>query len=203
MPCSRTPKWMLGPPKSPALIKGWPSMVVLLLPARSALPPIRLGSTFARALRILPLVLRVASPLGDGAKTGSAASQPSGSSPARMRRARRLRRGRPWRRRPAARCRPPRAQRRGSWPGQSRRARRRGRRTRLQRPAQVFLGGLELVVAQRLAVDLGGAGTVGAAVADHALAADDAGARVGLGGFDGGGNGGAVKPSMPRCTCQP
>ena len=81
MPCSRTPKWMFGPPKLSGLIKGAPSMVVLLLPARSALPPMRLGSTGARALMTLPLLLRVASPLAEGGKMGSASSQPSGRSP--------------------------------------------------------------------------------------------------------------------------
>jgi hypothetical protein len=59
-------------------------MSVLLLPARSALPPIRFGMTAASALSTLPLELRVASPLPAG-KTGSAASQPAGSSPAIMR----------------------------------------------------------------------------------------------------------------------
>ncbi len=38
----------------------------------------------------------------------------------------------------------------------------------------------QLVLAQRFAVDAGGAGLVGASVADHGLAADDARPRIGL-----------------------
>ena len=49
---------------------------------------------------------------------------------------------------------------------------------RLQRPAQVLLGRLEFLFTQRLAVHLGGAGLVWAAIADDALDADDTGPRV-------------------------
>ena len=57
-----------------------PLMSELLEPARSALPPWRLGTADARAFSTLPLASRVAS-LSLAVKTGSAASKPP-SSPA-------------------------------------------------------------------------------------------------------------------------
>ncbi len=59
-------------------------------------------------------------------------------------------------------------------------------------PAQIFLGQGQFLVAQRLAVDLGGALAVGAAIADGGATADQAGPGIGLGGFDGRGDRRAV-----------
>ncbi len=59
--------------------EGWPSMVVLLLSARSAEPPQSSGSTSASALSTSPEALRVETPFASGSQLGSAFSQPTGS----------------------------------------------------------------------------------------------------------------------------
>src|SRR6266536_5391732 len=58
---------------------GSPSMVVSLLPARSADPPQSSGSTPASSFKILPDALLVAMPFSDGGQVGSASVQPAGS----------------------------------------------------------------------------------------------------------------------------
>ena len=87
MPCSRIPKCRVRPYSLPgnALVaysdgmnEGSPSMVVLLLSARSAEPPHSSGSTGASAPRILPEAARVARPFSSAGNTGSASCQPSG-----------------------------------------------------------------------------------------------------------------------------
>src|SRR3954453_6839458 len=65
--------------RSDGMKDGSPSIVVLLLSARSAEPPQSSGSTGASALSTVPDALRVAMPLGSGSKVGSASVQPSGS----------------------------------------------------------------------------------------------------------------------------
>ncbi|CAM3924783.1 hypothetical protein ISCU110981_19900 [Isoptericola cucumis] len=88
MPCSRMPKCSVRPYSCPGnflvecstgMNDGWPSIVVLLEPARSADPPHSSGSTSARALRTLPDAARVATPFSDASKTGSSSVQPAGS----------------------------------------------------------------------------------------------------------------------------
>jgi hypothetical protein len=57
---------------------GSPSMVVLLLSARSAEPPHSSGSTGASAFSTFPDAARVAMPLASASHVGSAFVQPSG-----------------------------------------------------------------------------------------------------------------------------
>src|SRR6266511_1653899 len=87
IPCSRMPKCSVRPYQSPgnALVEysggtndGSPSIVVLLLSARSAEPPHSYGRTGAIALLTSPEALRVAIPLASALNSGSAAVQPSG-----------------------------------------------------------------------------------------------------------------------------
>ena len=87
MACSRMPKCSVRPywwpgkafePRSSGRKLGSPSIVVLLLSARSAEPPHSSGSTGARALSTSPLALRVATPFSLASKLGSACAQPSG-----------------------------------------------------------------------------------------------------------------------------
>ena len=59
--------------------EGWPSIVVLLLSARSAEPPHSSGSTSASAFSTSPEALRVDTPFGSGSQDGSAFSHPKGS----------------------------------------------------------------------------------------------------------------------------
>ena len=59
--------------------EGCPSIVVLLLSARSAEPPQSSGSTSASAFSTAPEALRVDTPFGSGSQDGSAFSQPAGS----------------------------------------------------------------------------------------------------------------------------
>src|SRR5579875_3702628 len=90
MPCSRIPKCRVLPYGLPGYSRVWcctgmndgsPSIVVSLLPARSAEPPQSSGSTPESAFSIFPDALRVASPFGSGWKSGSVSAQPSGGQP--------------------------------------------------------------------------------------------------------------------------
>ena len=81
MPCSRTPQWMFrptfpGPKLAPPLISA------PVLSARSAEPPIRLGSFAASAFSTLADACRVASAPSAGVNPGSPSSQPAGNRPA-------------------------------------------------------------------------------------------------------------------------
>ncbi len=84
---SRMPKWIVRPYGS-ASGSGLPpgrkddvlSIVVLFEPARSAEPPHSSGTTAPRAWSTLPDAARVATAL-PGSNTGTASSQPAGSSP--------------------------------------------------------------------------------------------------------------------------
>ena len=79
MPCSRTPKRTLRS----AGVSAWKSpnifISVMLDGARSALPPIRPGSTGASAFRHVCEWMRVATPFTSGVYVGSAFSHPAGS----------------------------------------------------------------------------------------------------------------------------
>ena len=90
--CSRMPKCSVRPYGPPGHILVWcsagmklgsPSIVVLLLSARSAEPPHSSGSTSASAVSILPDAARVETEFGlpsfSAGKLGSASVQPSGS----------------------------------------------------------------------------------------------------------------------------
>jgi hypothetical protein len=72
---------------------GSPSIVVLLLSARSAEPPHSSGRTGATALITSPEALRVAIPFGSGLNSGSASVQPVGSARWESRSKRALRSG--------------------------------------------------------------------------------------------------------------
>jgi hypothetical protein len=78
--CSLTPKWMFLPPF--AVPKSWNFFRwVLLDGARSADPPMRLGSLSAIAFKTLPEALLVAIAPSTGLNTGRSSSHPSGSLP--------------------------------------------------------------------------------------------------------------------------
>ena len=68
--------------------EGCPAIVVLFDSARSAEPPHSSGMTSARAVRILPLAARVATPLASASHVGSASSKPSGRARERTRKRR-------------------------------------------------------------------------------------------------------------------
>ena len=87
MPCSRMPKCRVRPYQSPGkdfveysggTNDGSPSIVVLLLSARSAEPPHSSGSAGAIALITSPDAFRVAIPLLSALNAGSASVHPSG-----------------------------------------------------------------------------------------------------------------------------
>ena len=80
-----SPGNVLGRRARPGRTSGSPSIVVLLLSARSAEPPHSSGSTGASASSTLPDALRVAMPFGSGGEASAAPSaQPSGSGPAQQ-----------------------------------------------------------------------------------------------------------------------
>src|SRR5208283_6049884 len=81
MPCSRTPKWKLRPPKLPGSKSFSPLINVSVEGAKSAEPPSRVGRTGEMAFKTLPDADRVAMGLSAELKVGIFACQPGVNSP--------------------------------------------------------------------------------------------------------------------------